>query len=597
TKLYDMYARFFRWASDRIAENGVVAFVSNRSYIDSRTFDGFRDVVTREFNEIHIVDLGGDVRANPKLSGTKHNVFGIQTGVAIGFLVKRAKARGCRIFHSRRPEFETAEEKLAWLSKARLGELEHSEISPDAKHNWLNLTDNDFDTLIPVATKATKQATNPKAIFRQHTNGTNTARDEWVYDLNEISLLEKVSYLVEAFNADHAAIRATGKFERNRLSKAIKWSEGLIANVQRAAAQPATPENVTRAMYRPFYRTDFYWDLVFSDRLTSRHEEIFGEAGKSEAWTIAISAPGPSSTFRVLATKHPADWHFMGDTQLYPLRMNFGGTIATDNITNWALKQFKDHYKNAVTPAKAGVQSVSKTAEAKALGPGLHRDDERVEPGLRRDDERVESGLRRDDEQVREPPASGKRAIRKSAITKDAIFHYVYAVLHDPAYREKYAQNLKREFPRIPFYPDFWRWAEWGRELMELHIGYESVEPWPLKRTDIPDEKARKNGAAPKALLRADKDGGRIQLDSETTLTGVPPEAWEHKLGNRSALEWILDQYKEKKPKDPTIRERFNTYRFADYKDKVIDLLARVTRVSVETRRIVEAMRATSRTP
>jgi predicted helicase len=183
----------------------------------------------------------------------------------------------------------------------------------------------------------------------------------------------------------------------------------------------------------------------------------------------------------------------------------------------------------------------------------------------------------------------------RAVIEKIDIFHYVYAVLHDPVYREKYAQNLKREFPRIPFYADFWRWVEWGQALMDLHIGYESVEPWPLVRTDIADEKARKNGASPKAMLKVDKDNGRIMLDSETTLAGIPHEAWDYKLGNRSALEWILDQYKEKKPKDPTIRERFNTYRFADYKDKVIDLLARVTRVSVETHAIVEAMHAAPR--
>ncbi len=97
-------------------------------------------------------------------------------------------------------------------------------------------------------------------------------------------------------------------------------------------------------------------------------------------------------------------------------------------------------------------------------------------------------------------------------------------------------------------------------------------------------------------MLKADKDNGRIVLDSETTLAGVPAQAWDYKLGNRSALEWILDQYKEKKPKDPTIRERFNTYRFADYKDTVIDLLARVARVSVETQAIVETMRAAPRT-
>jgi predicted helicase len=130
---------------------------------------------------------------------------------------------------------------------------------------------------------------------------------------------------------------------------------------------------------------------------------------------------------------------------------------------------------------------------------------------------------------------------------------------------------------------------------MALHIGYETVEWWPLKRLDVPDEKSRKAGLAPKAILKADKDTGTIRLDSETQLTGLPPEAWAYKLGNRSALEWILDQYKEKTPKDPTIRERFNTYRFADHKENVIDLLKRVTRVSVETMKIVDAMRSTGR--
>jgi predicted helicase len=180
-------------------------------------------------------------------------------------------------------------------------------------------------------------------------------------------------------------------------------------------------------------------------------------------------------------------------------------------------------------------------------------------------------------------------------ITKEAIFHYCYAVLHDPIYREKYALNLKREFPRIPFYADFWQWAAWGEALMNLHIGYEAVAPFALTRADVPDAKAQAAGLAPKAMLRADTSTGSITLDSETTLAGVPPEAWTYKLGNRSALEWILDQYKEKKPKDPTIREKFDTYRFADYKQKVIDLLMRVTTVSVKTVAITEEMKLTRR--
>ena len=191
--------------------------------------------------------------------------------------------------------------------------------------------------------------------------------------------------------------------------------------------------------------------------------------------------------------------------------------------------------------------------------------------------------------------AKGTASGESKPITKEAIFYYCYAVLHDPIYREKYALNLKRDFPRLPFYTDFWQWAAWGEALMNLHIGYEAVAPFALTRADGPDAKAQAAGLAPKAMLRADTSVGVIALDSETTLTGVPPEAWMYKLGNRSALEWILDQYKEKKPKDPTIREKFDTYRFADHKEKVIDLLMRVTTVSVETVAITDAMKGARR--
>ena len=224
-----------------------------------------------------------------------------------------------------------------------------------------------------------------------------------------------------------------------------------------------------------------------------------------------------------------------------------------DNITDWALKQFTAHYQSG-----------------------------KPSP-------------------LPSPSGRGSKTSKQAGITisKEAIFHYCYAVLHDPIYREKYAQNLKREFPRIPLYgasiADFWQWAGWGEALMALHIGYEAVAPFGLSRTDTPDAKARAAGMTPKAMLRADPVAGTIALDSETTLRGIPPEAWAYKLGNRSALDWVLDQYKEKRPKDPTIREKFDSYRFADYKNKVIDLLMRVTTVSVETVRVMDAMKALTR--
>jgi predicted helicase len=174
---------------------------------------------------------------------------------------------------------------------------------------------------------------------------------------------------------------------------------------------------------------------------------------------------------------------------------------------------------------------------------------------------------------------------RDANIEKLDIFHYVYAVLHNPAYRQKYELNLKREFPRIPFYPNFWQWAAWGKQLMDLHVNYESVTPFQLT---IQHNNVKT--ANPKVKLKADKLTGVIELDEQTRLHGIPTAAWEYKLGNRSALEWILDQYKEKKISDPTIAEKFDNYRFANYKDTVIDLLQRVCTVSVKTVEIVNEM-------
>ena len=159
--------------------------------------------------------------------------------------------------------------------------------------------------------------------------------------------------------------------------------------------------------------------------------------------------------------------------------------------------------------------------------------------------------------------------------------------MHDPKYRQKYELNLKREFPRIPFYDDFWKWVAWGQALMNLHINYEDTEKFPLKRND----NAKNDSTKIKVKLKANKVDGIIEIDDQTTLYNIPTEAWEYKLGNRSALEWILDQYKEKKPSDPTIAEKFDTYRFSDHKEEVIDLIMRVCSVSVQTVKITIEMK------
>jgi len=545
-KGFDMYARFFRWASDRLDENGVLALITNRSFVESRTFDGFRKTVTQEFSDIYVVDLGGDVRANPKLSGTKHNVFGIQTGVAISFFIKksnslsrmreRARERAARVYYVRRPEMETAEEKLSFLANNTARSLSFDEVQPDKAHNWINLTNNDFDSLLPLASKDTKAAITAgkeRAIFKLYSLGVNTNRDEWVYDLSIGTLKEKISYFIKRYNAN---------LKNLEHDYSIKWSSSLVAHKEATkVCDEFKSEMVIDAAYRPFFKVKHYSEKMLNHRLTDNHYQTFGDELQLKNSLICID-PGSSKSFSSLATDTMPDLHLNGDTQFIPQFIYRDG-VALDNITDWAHKQFRQHY------------------ELPSPQPS---------------------------------PASG-RGSKTRKITKEAIFHYCYAVLHDPLYREKYALNLKREFPRVPFYTDFWQWAAWGEALMGLHIGYEQVALYKLKRIDIADEKVRAAGLAPKALLRADKTAGSITLDSETTLLGIPPAAWDYKLGNRCALEWVLDQYKEKKPKDPTIREKFDTYRFADYKEKVIDLLARVTTVSVETEQITQAMKQEKR--
>jgi predicted helicase len=178
-----------------------------------------------------------------------------------------------------------------------------------------------------------------------------------------------------------------------------------------------------------------------------------------------------------------------------------------------------------------------------------------------------------------------------NGISKDDIFAYCYAALHDPVYRETFAADLRREFPRVPLHDDFARWRDWGEALLKLHIGYEKAKKFGFNRVDA----SAKLPAVPK--LRSEPDKGLVIVDSETQLTGIPREAWNYRLGNRSAIDWVLDQHKEKTPRDPTVRKKFNSYKFADHKESMIDLLARVITVSLETREITEKMRALERTP
>ncbi|KAM3100480.1 type ISP restriction/modification enzyme [Phormidesmis sp. 146-12] len=523
TKLYDMYSRFFRWASDRLGKNGILAFVTNSSFVDTKNFDGFRKVVSEEFSDIYIVDLGGNVRANPKLSGTKNNVFGIQTGVAISFMIRKNTESlrvPCRIHHSRKPESETSQEKLEFLVRNKFRDISFSNIQPDGNNNWINVTYNDFDDLLSFASNSVKKDTKNEdtSLFKIFTLGNGTNRDEWVYDFDTKNLEKKIISFYQVYEDEKKRWKASDKSVQinDFVSREIKWTSELESHLIKGTALKFNHQLIRDAVYRPFVKKKLYYDKVIIHRQYQTAQVFPTSDIRNQSIWLKIGTEVPM--FCVAIDSVP-DLLTHGGAQCFPLyRYEKDGT-RIENITDWGLTQFQTHYNDP-------------------------------------------------------------------KITKQNIFHYTYAVLHHPAYRAKYEFNLKREFPRLPFYDNFAQWVTWGEQLMELHIGYETVEAFGLVRKD------EKNGEAktPKARLKADKANGVIILDDITRLDGIPAIAWDYKLGNRSALEWILDQYKEKKPKDPTIAAKFNTYRFADYKEQVIDLLQRVCTVSVETITIIQQM-------
>ncbi|WP_237746662.1 type ISP restriction/modification enzyme [Planktothrix agardhii] len=510
--IYDMYTRFIRWASDRLSHNGIIAFVSNNSFIDALAYDGFRKVIAEEFNEIWIIDTKGNARnSGERRRQEGGNVFSdqIRVGVAIYFLIRNENLQGFKVFYHAFDDYAKAEEKKDFLAKNKLQNINFIHYNPDKNNNWINQTDNNFDSLLPLVSKKPILDLD-HSIFLLSSLGVLTNRDEWVYDYSYQNLVKKMLFFNEIYNQS---------VKNNIVDYSIKWSSSLEMYWKSKIQVEHDPNLIRTTLYRPFCKQFHYTEKIFNHRLTRNHYEILGKNLDQENYCIVFNTISSPKSFHVLVSNCLVDGHLTGDSQCLPLYSYDKEGNHIDNITDWGLTQFQTYYND-------------------------------------------------------------------KSIQKIDIFHYTYAVLHNPIYQQKYEQNLKRDFPRIPFYDNFPQWVTWGKQLMELHINYETINPYPLTRVNSSETEITN----PKPKLKADKIKNEIILDTVTSLTDIPKTAWEYRLGNRSALEWILDQYKEKKPKDETIAKQFNNYRFADYKEQVINLLMRVCTVSVETVKIIQAM-------
>ena len=528
--LADPYVKAIRWASDRIEEEGVVAFVTNNSFLDGVAFDGMRKHLADDFDAIYILNLSGNVRKNPKLSGTTHNVFGIQVGVSINFFIKRRDNTNSRaeIFYARVDELWRKEDKYRYLdSKEHYRNIEWKPIAPDRRYTWLTEgLHAEFETFIPIGTQEAKaeQSEGRDVIFHRFSNGISTARDAWAYNFNRNTLTDNMNRLIGIYNAEVDRWKRRENRDTNvddfviYDDAKIKWSSGLKQKLKSSQLAGFTTTKIRRSLYRPFTKSHLYFDRMINDRVLVFPSIFPTPRTEAENRVICVAGIGDRKGFGCLMTNRiPSLDLAFEKNQCFPFyTYDENGRNRRENITDWALAQFRGHYQN-------------------------------------------------------------------EAIGKWDIFHYVYALLHHPDYRDRYQANLKRDLPHLPYTPDFWGFAKAGGRLGEIHIGYEEGPEHQL--TFIENREVPINWRVEKMKLSKDKT--QLVYNDFLTLDGIPAKVFDYRLGNRSALEWVIDQYRVKTDKRSGI---VNDPNRADAPRYIVKLIGKVIAVSLETVEIVEKL-------
>ncbi|MEZ5360065.1 MAG: type ISP restriction/modification enzyme [Candidatus Zixiibacteriota bacterium] len=526
--LSDVYVKFFRWAIDRLnGRDGIVCFVSNNSFLDGVAFDGMRKQMSSEFSKIIHLDLHGNVRKNPKLSGTTHNVFGIQVGVGITFAIKKGKSTKCELWYSRVPEFWRKEEKYDFLienSPSRFTGWKKNKLTRG--QDWLILKNKGlFNKFLSLGSKESKsiKGMDSKTIFKSFGRGVATSRDSVVYDFDREVLKERIIQFIEDYNSEIDRWQRTdgkGSIDDFVDYSKVKWSESLKNNLQRGKRILFYEDKIRKSMYRPYSRQFLYFDETLNERRYQFPKIFPNVKSEQENRILCIPGYGNRAEWSALVSNTIVNLSLtsLDAFQCFPYYIyNEDGKQRRENITDWALTQFHDQYKD-------------------------------------------------------------------KKISKWDIFYYVYGVLHHKKYKSAFSECLKKEYPRIPFAPDFNAFWDAGKQLAELHLNYESREPYDLEWIENPDLPL---SYEVKDKLRLSSDKKSIIVNDSLTLNGIPPEVYNYRLGNRSALHWIIDQYQVKKDaktgqvSDPNNRED---------KEYIVRLIGQVIAVSIKTDSIVKSL-------
>ena len=532
--LSDPYVKAILWASKRIGKEGVVAFVTNNGFLDGIAFDGMRKHLAQDFTKIYHIDLKGNARTSGERRRKEGgNVFDdqIRVGVGISFFIKQAEATSetAEVWIYSVDDYLKAREKQKLLIDfGNYTNVAMNQSTIDTKHTWLTEgLHAEFNTFIPIGTKdaKAKKGTVTDVIFKTYSLGVSTNRDVWTYNFKRDHLTENIQRTIEFYNTQvlkwvgtpEKPIVNIDNFVAHEDTK-ISWSSSLKQKLKSGQMAEFSEIKFRYSLYRPFTKSNLYFDRMVNERV--REFPFIFPIPKTEAENrvICLTAPGSKKLFHCLMTQQLADVHLTGDSQCFPFyTYDEDGTNRRENITDWALSEFRSHYND-------------------------------------------------------------------DTITKWDIFHYNYALLHHPVYREKYEMNLKRDLPHIPFAEDFWGFAEAGAALADIHVNYESVPKYDgLKDIETPgmtvDWRVER--------MKLSKDKVQLKYNDFLTLDGIPAEVYDYKLGNRSALEWVVDQYRVKVDRRSGIVNDPNREAEPQY---IVDLIARVITVSLKTVEIVNGL-------
>ena len=578
--LYDSYFRALRWASDRIGERGVIAFISNSSFVDGNSADGVRLSLQEEFSQIFIYNLRGGIRGKMGDAAKREggNIFPIMTGVAISVLIKDPAHTGiAEIFYAEAEDYATRQEKLdqirSYQSIEGISEAgAFRTITPNQHGDWISTRDERFTTFQEIGNKTLKGKESTPAVFRQYSAGLQTNRDAWCCGFSADNIIANICKLITNYN------EGIKKNEADFDATKISWTRSLRRRYEQNKQLKQDNGSIRQCAYRPYIRQYLYWssDLI---EYTNQVPHFFPTEAHQNITLVLPAGPSAAQFSPIVYTLIPAVTP-NGGNQMFAL-------YTWEPLSPTSGSE-PDLFADLATTSESradGAATASSLDFSRPIGDQIPV----ILDGYRRVDNVTDATL-----------ASYREHYGDAGITKEDIFFYVYALLHHPEYRERYADDLKKMLPHIPRAAGFHTYASVGRELADLHVNYERVEPYP----SVQEETSLHAPADPWELYRIgerkmrfpklgrrDKDFTRLEYNDYVTLTGIPAEAQAYSISGRSPLEWIIDRYHVKTDKASGIVNDPNDFlREQGRPDAVVDLIKRLVTVSMRTQELLATL-------